>query len=533
MAEASDVRWPVTGGVGLSILARLVWAWWPRPTESPMCRGDRLAHALLRLGPSFVKLGQFLSTREDLLPREVRERLAQLQDHLPPVPAQDISAVIHQETGQNPEQAFASFEAEPLAVASIGQAHRAVLHDGRRVVVKVRRPDVARQMIRDVERIRALGRWLQRLPKSQAGRRLAPFLEEFGQALLLELDFRHELRNLRDFRRALASYPEFVLPEPIDSLSGERVLTATEIVGCKIVGRQQLIEDGLDPDVVVERLSRLMLESALIVGIFHADPHPGNLAALPGNRIALLDFGQVGRLNTWLRRETLRLMLSMRSKNARAVVVSLEHLGMIQRVDPHLQRDIEGYLHEYLDRPVGQWNIGRALAELFQLCQSYDVALPRAYAMLTKSFLILEGVLRRCAPEGTLLEFSSPLQQRLTQAYLGLEGRAVGERMFDTLLEVQEMPGHLGAIVANLAQGRTRFTFDLSVDGAERDLLERWIGRVVFALVFGALMLSVALVLALVPYHRTFLERSLHDGFLVLVIFAVYFLVHILRRSKI
>src|SRR5215211_6650665 len=279
--------------------------------ESQTAPAEELAKDLERLGPTFIKLGQLLSTRADLLPAPYLEALERLQDHIEPFPYEDVERIVSGELGVRISKAFADFDPVPLAAASLAQVHRAEMRDGREVVVKVQRPDIREVIVNDLEALGEIAHFLDQ--HTELGRRYEfdNMLVNLRKSLLKELDFTVEANNLHTIGENLAEFEQIVVPEPIDDFTTTRVLTMEYISGKKITALNPLRLLELDGSSLADEFFRAYLKQFLIDGLFHADPHPGNVFLTDDDHVALLDLGMVGRVTRSFQDNLLRLLLAI------------------------------------------------------------------------------------------------------------------------------------------------------------------------------------------------------------------------------
>jgi len=281
----------------------------PLPEGAP--DPEDLPKDLERLGPAFIKLGQVLSTRADLLPPPYLQALSRLQDKVEPFPFADVEQVVEQELGVRLSKAFSAFDERPLAAASLGQVHRAALRDGRVVAVKVQRPDVRERVTADLQAMEDIAGLLD--THTAAGRQFAfvEMVHEFRRTLWQELDYRREAHNLVRIGDNLARFPRIVVPRPIDDYTATRVLTMDFIQGRKITALSPIVRLDLDGEALASELFRAYLHQIVIDGFFHADPHPGNVFLTDDGRLALLDLGMVGRLSPGRQDQLLKMLLAV------------------------------------------------------------------------------------------------------------------------------------------------------------------------------------------------------------------------------
>src|SRR6185295_9858612 len=280
---------------------------------------NELAEDLEAMGPTFIKLGQLLSTRADLIPEPYLEALARLQDNVQPIPFAEIEEVVTSELGVRLSKAFAEFDPKPIAAASLGQVHRAEMRDGRQVVVKVQRPNIRAQIATDFETLAEIASFLDGHTAMGKRYEFQRILNEFRKSLLLELDYRIEARNLVTIGQNLDDIDSIIVPTPIDDFTTSRVLTMEYIHGKKVTSLSPLAHIDLDGSILAEQLFRAYLQQILVDGIFHADPHPGNVFLTDDGRIALIDLGMVGHTTPQMQENLLKLLLAISDSNSDAV----------------------------------------------------------------------------------------------------------------------------------------------------------------------------------------------------------------------
>ena len=289
-----------------------------RVAPAEAAKADELAQDLEKLGPTFVKLGQLLSSRVELLPQAYLDALSRLQDKVEPFGFAEVEKIVSSELGVRMSKAFAGFEDQPMAAASLGQVQRATLRDGRPVAVKVQRPGIREQMVEDLDALEDIAEFLDQ--HTQLGRRyeFCQLLEQFRRSLLQELDYRLEANNLSTIRDQLRDFPHIIIPAPVADYCTSRVLTMEFVPGRKITELSPLTKMEFDGAALAEELFRAYLTQILVHGFFHADPHPGNVFLTPDHRIALLDLGMVGRILPRLQEDLLQLLLAIAEGRGRS-----------------------------------------------------------------------------------------------------------------------------------------------------------------------------------------------------------------------
>ncbi|NLC06676.1 MAG: AarF/ABC1/UbiB kinase family protein [Syntrophomonadaceae bacterium] len=378
---------------------------------------ERVFHALNELGPTFVKMGQILSTRPDIIPWPYLEQLEKLQDKVQPFSFAQVQEVFYQEQDKTLDDVFIKFEPEPIASASIAQVHRAFLKTGEAVVVKVQRPDVQRTIEIDLEILFDLARLLE--TKTVWGKHygLVDIVEEFAQSLRAELDFTAEGRNGERFVNLFKNDPTVVIPRVYWEYSTRRVLVMEYIDGIKMSATDQLREAGYDLRLIGQNFVNAIIKQIYIFGFFHSDPHPGNLAVLPGERIVFMDFGQVGRIDEPTKEKAVNLVLAMVRYDIDAVMRGLLDIGVVQRKInwAHFRRDISRLQQKYYGLPFSEIAVGEALRELVDISFRYKIRIPPEFALAIKCLVTSEGVLQQLDPQISLLELAEPFARRIVR----------------------------------------------------------------------------------------------------------------------
>ncbi|MGO9828832.1 MAG: ABC1 kinase family protein [Myxococcaceae bacterium] len=417
----------------------------------------RFRRLLDQLGPTFVKLGQILSTRADLLPAEFISELRLLQDSASAIPLEQVRAQMEAAFGQPLEELFLSLEPLPLAAASIAQVHRAKTRAGDEVVVKVQRPGILAQVNADLAVLRAVARLLEATVEETGISSPVGMVEEFDRAIHEELDFVHEAANVRAFAATHAGRPGLRIPRVFDELTTSTVLTLEFLDGARLVQAELSPErrQALAKVVVDESFQQLFVD-----GLFHGDPHPGNFLLLPGDVVGLLDFGLVGRLTRAMQETLVLLSVAVALKDADSVARLLYRMGAPDsRANlVGFRADVETLLQTHLPaaRTLAQVDARHLLTDLLDLAVKYRIRIPREYALLSRAAVAVEGLLRQLAPDLDVLAVSLPYaKQLLAERYDPAQLRG---GLMRTLLRFQglasELPTQLSQILLDLEKGR-------------------------------------------------------------------------------
>lgn len=382
-------------------------------------REARIRLVLTELGTTFIKLGQVLSTRRDLIGAALGDELARLQSQVPADPFAVTRATVEAELGKPLEELFATFDPEPLASASIGQVHRATLHDGRKVAVKVQHPDIPRKVADDLAILAELAALAEQYLSEFRVYRPVAVVAEFERVLLRELDFRRELRHLQLFRQAFAKDPGVRFPEPFPELSRERVLTMELFEGIPFSNQDAIKAAGGNFGDLARRGAKAFLDMIFRDGLFHADPHPGNMLflppseACPGGAIGLLDVGMVGRIDDRLRARIDAGVGAVLLKDAATVTELIIQVGDVPGTfdQEALECEVADQLAYYHGMPLDQFQLGNALDELTDAIRRYHIMLPAPIALLLRVLVMLEGTGRALAPDFNLVELLEPYKK--------------------------------------------------------------------------------------------------------------------------
>jgi ubiquinone biosynthesis protein len=462
---------------------------------------DELVTELERLGPTYVKLGQLLSSRTDLLPEHYTKALSHLQDRVDPLPAGEGRRIVEEELGVRVSDAFATFEDEAMGSASLGQVHRATMRDGRPVAVKVQRPGVKHRVLEEMEVISELAemvddRW------SLAGRLgLAASVEEFRRSLMAELDYEQEAANLRLFGDLLSDYDRLVIPSPIEDFTTARVLTMTFVEGRNISSMGPLALLELDGAPLAEQLFRAYLDQVLVHGVFHADPHPGNVLVTVDGRLGLIDLGMVARVAPDLQDSLLRLLVAASQGQGPEAAAALERLG--EKLDDFDGEALSRRVSEMVLRTQGvnvaDLQIGRELGELARAAAESGLRTPPELTLIGKALLNLDDVAKRLDDH---FEPNQVIEGHLAHIMRHRMLRSASPtRLVTAALEgaefAEQLPSRMNKVLDSLASGK----FTLNIEGIDEKELMRGVqklanrgsaGVVIAALVLSAAIFSVS-----------------------------------------
>jgi ubiquinone biosynthesis protein len=372
--------------------------------------GERVRRAFTDLGPTFIKLGQVLSTRPDVVGAEVAAQLSQLQAGTPADPSERIREVIRAELGRPPEELFERFDDEPLASASIAQVHRARLKTGQEVVVKVQHPGAAEKAGPDLEILEGLAEFLEKHSEALRAYQPAAIARHFRRTLWRELDFTHERHNLEDFARNFADDATVRFPEVHREFCTEQVLTMDYLEGITGTNGNALKSAQVDLNQFVRRGANVFLNMIFRDGLYHADPHPGNLMLLPQGVVGVIDCGQAGRIDEQLREEVEMMLLAVGSRDVGRLTETVLRLGSAPPDCPRdrLRADLNEFVGDHVGHSLRDLDLGAALRDLIEIVRRYRIVLRPPLALLLKTLIVLEGTSRLLAPDVSLAELIEP-----------------------------------------------------------------------------------------------------------------------------
>ena len=509
----------------------------PRSQVQRLSRPERLRMAMEELGPTFVKLGQLLSTRPDFIPPDYLTELAKLQDNVPAFSYQEVVDIFAEEFGKTPEDVFAHFDQQPLAAASIGQVHRARLEDGTEVVLKVQRPGIENTIAVDLEILAHIAGLMEEHLEEVQGHRPTAIVHEFARSLSREIDFSIELTNIQRFARQFEGNEDIHVPLVYPQLSSERVLVLEYVDGIKASDLESLRRKGRDLKLIAERGANLVMEQIFVHGFFHADPHPGNILVLPQDVICFIDFGQMGRLNLKDREEFTDLVLNLVGGNERKVTKGVLKLtiqyGEVDR--DGLARDLGELMDQYLYKPLKELAAGKILQDLLDLVTRHGLSLrPNLYLMM-KALSTVEGVGLQLDPDMELISLARPFMQKIKTGRIKPKRLAeeMGETGSEYLSLIRELPGELRTILKQLRDGRMKLEFEHRGLHALGLALDRISNRISFAIVLAAQIIGSSLIiLSDIPPKWNGIPVVGMAGFLIAGIMGFWLLLSIIRHGR-
>jgi predicted unusual protein kinase regulating ubiquinone biosynthesis (AarF/ABC1/UbiB family) len=470
----------------------------PEKTGEPPPEVESLADDLEKLGPTFIKLGQLLSTRPDIVPQAYADALKRLQDHCEPFPYSEVETILGEELGVRLSKPFELIEAEPVAAASLSQVHYARLRDGREVALKVQRPGIREQVLTDLEAMGEVAAFLDEHTDFGSRFGVALLFEEFSKSLMRELDFRQEALHLVTIGDNLKDIPEIMIPRPLLSYSTSRVLTMEFVSGTKITSLSPLARIELDGERLADALFRAYLKQMLKDGMFHADPHPGNVFII-GSRIALIDLGMVAHISPDLQDKLLQLLLAVSENKADDAMKVLLSMGS-RREDAdeaRFQREVTDIIAQHQELTRRQPEVGRVLLLLMRAAGMNGIRLPPELAMIGKTLLNLDEIGRTLAPRfdpnAAIRRHAADItQQNMSRdlSFGSLFSAAVDVKNF-----VQQLPGRVNRILDVVANNELKVQVDAIDEARLMEGMQKVANRITVGLVLAALIVGAALLM--------------------------------------
>ena len=469
-----------------------------RVPSRALLQGQALAKDLEDLGPTFVKLGQFLSTRPDILPNEYIQGLGRLQSEVKSFPYEHVREVIVSEFGAEPSDLFSAFDPEPLAAASIGQVHRAALQDGRPVVVKVQRPGVRESAMTDLQALGEIAKFLQNHTEMGELYGIGDIFQEFRYSLLRELDYQKERLNLMTLARNLEGFDKIVVPNPVDDYSTERVLTMDFVEGRKITSLFEADKVNVDTGQLLEETFRAYLKQILVDGFFHADPHPGNLVLTDDGRIGILDLGMVARISPSMREKLIRFLLAMsdgEAEEAAGIAASIGEKSAGFDAVRYTRRTVD-LISNYQNATLGQIEVGTLIIEFAGVARECGIRVPRDLAMLGKTLLQLDQVAAALDPDfdpnWSVRQHAGEIMLRYVVGRLSVGHVARG------LWEVKDVAGRLPKALIEVLEQMSLNQLRVKVDAVDQTRLigglQKIANRITLGLLLAAVIIGAGLV---------------------------------------
>ena len=469
-------------------------------TEEYSQKPEELVEDLKKMGPTYVKLGQLLSTRPDLLPDQYLDALANLQDDVETIPYEEVEKIFEEEIGAKIKNAFALFDTAPLASASIGQVHRAVLPSGRMVVVKVQRPGVRQKFIDDLNSLKSLADFAVNNSKEARKFALNDVIEELRFILLNELDYNKEFQNLVTIRENLKKYDHIVIPEPIKEYSSGKVLTMDYIDGKKITSVSKLKQLETDFTPIIDDLVEAYMQQIIVDGFAHADPHPGNIHLTKDVNIALMDLGMVAKFSPKLQEKIMMLLVGMSKRDGDAITDALLEMSEFDQKEVNLEnfrKNINRLVMDSTSNNAEDMETGRVLIQMNRIAADEGIKLAVELNILGKILLNMDQIVAVLTPKYDLQKAIKKFMEKMVNKKFQQELKP--ENVYGLLLDnkklAENLPGRLNKITENLAANQ----FELKVNALDEDRLtdgfQKVANRITSGLIIAAMIIGAALLM--------------------------------------
>jgi ubiquinone biosynthesis protein len=462
------------------------------PDNAEASPGKRLKLALEELGPAFVKLGQILSIRQDILPTDIIEELKKLQDSVQPFPFSEVKTLIEAEFKDNLDNIFKEFDEEPLAAASISQVHRAKLFSGKQVAVKVQRPGIEKIIDLDLDILKSMAHFIDHYTKYGELYNFSGMVADFEKTIKAELDFTKEGENADTFMCNFNRDEGVTVPRVKWIYTTKHILTMEYFEAIKISDIERLDQAGIDRRKLAETLATSICNQILRDGFFHADPHPGNIQVMPDGTIIFLDMGMVGHLNEARKEMLSKFFVGVASKDSRMVASSILDMDVVieQKNIKNFERDIDTIIEKYLTMPMSEIRIDDLLRETFHTAYLNRVRIPREFALLAKTLGTLQGLLEKLAPELNSLTVAKPIAKKL------LYHSFAAGKIKKSLLDYLNLLGEFPTAMRNILRKAENEDFSVQFEMKDMNTFQKRLERIFNRISFSVILLAVSIIIA-------------------------------------
>lgn len=505
--------------------------------KSPAPTAQRFRDALAELGPTFVKLGQLLSTRSDILPDSFIQELEKLQDDVPPFPFSEVREIFREEFKRNPEDIFLEIDSRSTASGSIAQVHKAVLKDGSRVAIKVQRPGIVNLIHTDLSILMEIAQLMERhLPELKWINPVA-LVNHFSASIKRETDFVSEFHAAQQFASNFAGDRTVVIPKVYRKYSTEKILTMDFIEGIKISDIQAIARSNLDMKILAKNGSNSILKEIFEHQFFHGDPHPGNLFALSGNRIAAIDFGMVGYLDPRTSKLLAKIFSGVINKDIDSIIHNLDEMRIFpEHIDLMAFRfDLKGFIDRYHGSKIAELDLDEIIEDSLRIVRRHQIVLPSNLATIGRMLVLSTGIARKLDPEFDMLETARPYVRKMLSSQFEAKNiaRETMALLEDYYSVIRFLPSNLRVILKKLQRGQT--SINLKHQGIDRLIreIDNSSNRLSFAMIVASLIVGSSLIINLDkgPTVYGFAALGL-AGYLIAGLLGLWLIISILRSGK-
>lgn len=455
-----------------------------------LSRGERIKLAIEELGPTFIKLGQILSTRYDLIPEDISSELAYLQDHAYKIPLEDIKEIFRNEIGSEIEEVFEYFNDQPIAAASIGQVHRALLKTGEKVVVKVQRPNIRKTIEQDIQILKTMAEIVDSSLNEEGAIKTTDIVREFSESIMRELDYVHEAHSAQKMKINFRKNKAVIIPEIYWAVTSKKVITMEDIEGIKVNNIEAIKKNEWDEEKISELVARVFMEQVFLHGLFHGDPHPGNILILDGETISFIDFGIVGYIDNKMLDFITTTLRATSDKNINKIIEKLSDIDAltVETDEVSLRSDIFNITNYYFDLPMDKIDFGEGLNEFLLVLHKHNLRIPSQLTLLMKSMVTLEGTLKSLHPKFNLMKVSSDIMDSVRKKKMEkislIDAFNTSLNIYDTL---KKIPDQMLSILNKVEKNQVKIT--MKQEGLEN--LEREINTLTNKLSLSLLVSSL------------------------------------------
>ncbi|MEH7442185.1 AarF/UbiB family protein [Bacillus sp. JJ1122] len=502
--------------------------------------GYRIRCMLEELGPAFIKLGQLLSIRSDLLPAEIVKELEMLQDQVPPVPVEEIKAKIHQEFGRPVDQVFQTFNEECIAAASIGQVHEAALPSGETVMVKIQRPGIRQVVYTDLEILMDLSKLIEQRYDWAEYYNLTEMVEELSESIRRELDYSEEARNTDIIQRQFEECESIKVPEIFHDYSTDQILTMEKIDGIKLNELHPMAATIDEKRKIADLLVSAFITQILREGFFHGDPHPGNILYIPENQqLVFIDFGQVGRLSASMRYDSSSMMMGIMQEDTHQIVKAIFRMAYVPSDinERHFYDDVEAIRKMVDHSPKEGLSLGLTVKELFSAAQEHRIILPKEMTMMGKALVTIEGIISEMDPELDMIALAKPYgEQLMRERYDPLKmGKRLWNKADDFTDTLTNIPKKMEDVLDQTSKGDLKFEISLSEINRILHKFDRISNQVSFSLTLLAFSIVVlGLIVGATFGNNTMLTSvpAIEIGFFIAFMMFLWIIYSILKSGR-
>lgn len=517
--------------IGLQMISRT-----KRENVEKLSRAERLRLLFEELGPTFIKFAQILSTRPDIIPADVIREFEKLQDEVPPFSLAEAKEIIEAELGDDVENIFASFDEKPLASASIAQVYKAVLHSGEVVAVKIQRPGISKTVEIDLEIMLHLATLMEKNIEEISFQKPTRVIEEFARTLERELDFSTEAANMERVAAQFVNDRTIYIPKVYPDYSRIRVLTMEYVNGIKVTEIDKLLAAGLDPKIITVRGGDFVMKQVFEFGFFHADPHPGNVFALPDNVVCPIDFGMTGSVDKRQRALFVDIMESLALKDAERCARLMLELGEYEE-EPDIrvfEREIDDFMGKHLFKSLKDLDVARLLQDLLEIATKNKIRVPPVIFLMIKAFAAVEGIARLLDPEFDMITHATPYIKRVKLARYspGNIAENVFKTVSDSMHVIQALPHELLQIIRLVRHNKLTLHMDMKGLDVFLRTMDQVSNRLSFSIIIAALIIGSAYLLAYSTpplFYGVSLVGML--GFCAAAFLGIWLLIAILRKG--